>query len=99
MSMPWPRSSSAARRAIRSRFVFEVPQGYEVALVAPKGSVALDGVSLTVNEVEGAALRRQHHSAYPGETTFGTAEVGDRVNLEIDLIARYMARILGRTLA
>ncbi len=52
MSTPSPRSSSAGRKAIRVRFVFEVPAGYEVAL-APKGSVALDGVSLTVNEVIG----------------------------------------------
>lgn len=80
------------------RFVFEVPAGYEAAL-ATKGSVALDGVSLTVNEVMG---RRFGVNIIPhtlANTTFGTASIGDRVNLEIDVIARYIARILGRTLA
>ncbi len=80
------------------RFVFEVPQGYEVAL-ATKGSVALDGVSLTVNEVMGRRFGVNIIPLTQAKTTFGTAAVGDRVNLEIDVIARYIARILGRTLA
>ena len=80
------------------RFVFEVPAGYEAAL-APKGSVALDGVSLTVNEVMGSRFGVNIIPHTQARTTFGTAAVGDRVNLEIDVIARYIARILGRTLA
>jgi riboflavin synthase len=80
------------------RFVFEVPEGYEVAL-ATKGSVALDGVSLTVNEVTGRRFGVNIIPHTQAKTTFGTAVVGDRVNLEIDVIARYIARILGRTLA
>jgi len=79
------------------RFVFEVPQGYETAL-ATKGSVALDGVSLTVNEVRGRRFGVNIIPITQEKTTFGTAKVGDRVNLEIDVIARYIARILGRTL-
>jgi riboflavin synthase len=80
------------------RFVFEVPEGYEVAL-APKGSVTLDGVSLTVNEVVGRRFGVNIIPHTQANTTFGKAAAGDRVNLEIDVIARYIARILGRTLA
>jgi len=79
------------------RFVFEVPPGYEQAL-ATKGSVALDGVSLTVNEVIGRRFGVNIIPHTQAKTTFGTVKVGDRVNLEIDVIARYIARILGRTL-
>ena len=79
------------------RFTFEVPAGYETAL-ATKGSVALDGVSLTVNEVRGRRFGVNIIPITQEKTTFGTAQVGDKVNLEIDVIARYIARILGRTL-
>jgi riboflavin synthase len=80
------------------RFVFEVPDSYE-PMIASKGSVALDGVSLTVNEVAGRRFGVNIIPHTQAMTTFGTASVGDRVNLEIDVIARYIARILGRTLA
>ena len=96
--MPSPRSSSARPEGDSLRFVFEVPAGYETA-IATKGSVALDGVSLTVNEVEGGASASTSSRITQAKTTFGTAAAGDRVNLEIDVIARYIARILGRTLA
>jgi riboflavin synthase len=75
------------------RFEFEAPA--ELApFIAPKGSVALDGVSLTVNEVDG---RRFGVNIIPhtiGHTTFGDAAPGTRMNLEIDLIARYVGRLL-----
>ena len=78
------------------RFVFEAPE--ELALfIAPKGSVALDGVSLTVNEV---AQNRFGVNIIPHTlacTTFGSVRVGQRMNLEIDLIARYVARLLRQT--
>ena len=80
------------------RFVFAVPPPFDKA-IAPKGSVALDGVSLTVNEVEG---RRFGVTIIPhtrANTTFGAAQEGDRVNLEIDVLARYVARLLGKDLA
>ncbi len=80
------------------RFVFEVPEPYAQA-VAPKGSVALDGVSLTVNEVSGRRFGVNIIPHTQARTTFGFAAAGDRVNFEIDLMARYVARILGRTLA
>jgi riboflavin synthase len=80
------------------RFAFEVPAAYERA-VAPKGSVALDGVSLTVNEVEGRRFGVNIIPHTQAKTTFGEARVGDRVNLEIDMLARYVARLLGKDLA
>jgi len=80
------------------RFVFEVPPPLERA-IAPKGSVALDGVSLTVNEVDGRRFGVNIIPFTRTKTTFGAAEPGDRVNLEIDVLARYVARILGKDLA
>ncbi|HEV2550169.1 MAG TPA: riboflavin synthase [Stellaceae bacterium] len=80
------------------RFSFEVPAAYERA-VAPKGSVALDGVSLTVNEVEGRRFGVNIIPHTQAKTTFREARVGDRVNLEIDMLARYVARLLGKDLA
>ena len=80
------------------RFVFEVPPPFDRA-VAPKGSVALDGVSLTVNEVEGRRFGVNIIPHTQAATTFGAAQPGDRVNLEIDVLARYVARLLGKDLA
>jgi riboflavin synthase len=78
-----------------ARLTFRVPA--ELArFVAAKGSVALDGVSLTVNEVAGdtfSVLIIPHTLA---ATTLGTYAVGDAVNLEVDLMARYAARLLER---
>jgi riboflavin synthase len=62
--------------------------------IAPKGSVALDGVSLTVNEVAGPRFGVNIIPHTQACTTFGAAKVGDRVNLEIDVLARYVARLL-----
>lgn len=75
------------------RFWIEVPE--ELArFVAPKGSVTLDGVSLTVNEVEGRRFSVNIIPHTAAETTFGTLRKGDRVNLEIDQLARYVKRLL-----
>jgi riboflavin synthase len=76
------------------RFVFDAPETL-APFIASKGSVALDGVSLTVNEVSGTHFGVNiipHTLAY---TNFGAAPPGQRMNLEIDLIARYVARLLG----
>ncbi len=75
------------------RFVIGIPEGY-TGFIAPKGSVALDGVSLTVNEVEDARFGVNIIPHTAEKTTFGTLAPGDRVNLEVDLIARYVARLL-----
>jgi len=79
------------------RFAFRVPDAYAKA-VASKGSVALDGVSLTVNEVQGNRFGVNLIPHTLAHTTFGAAKVGDRVNLEIDMLARYVARLTGHTI-
>ncbi|CUH65542.1 Riboflavin synthase [Thalassovita gelatinovora] len=61
--------------------------------VAPKGSVALNGTSLTVNEVEGCEFGINFIPHTKDATTWGAARIGDRVNLEIDTLARYVARL------
>jgi riboflavin synthase len=76
------------------RFVFEVPEGLE-RFVAPKGSVALDGVSLTVNEVSGTRFGVNVIPHTLTCTNFGAAVPGQQMNFEIDVIARYVARLLG----
>jgi riboflavin synthase len=74
------------------RFTLEAPR--ELAkFIAPKGSVALDGTSLTVNKVERTRfdVLLIHHSL--SVTTWGDRQVGDEVNLEVDTMARYAARL------
>lgn len=61
--------------------------------IAPKGSVALNGTSLTVNEVEGDTFGINFIPHTKKVTTWGGVAVGDRVNLEIDTLARYVARL------
>ncbi len=61
--------------------------------IAPKGSVALDGISLTVNEVEGAEFGVNLIPHTKEATTWGTLREGQPVNLEIDTMARYVARL------
>ncbi|MEO0938956.1 MAG: riboflavin synthase [Pseudomonadota bacterium] len=61
--------------------------------IAPKGSVALNGTSLTVNEVEGDVFGINFIPHTKEVTTWGDAAVGDHVNLEIDTLARYVARL------
>lgn len=75
------------------RFTLEAP-GEMARFIAPKGSVALDGTSLTVNGVSGNRfdVLLIHHSL--GVTTWGERQVGDRVNLEVDTMARYAARLV-----
>ncbi|TNJ41795.1 riboflavin synthase [Phaeobacter sp. B1627] len=61
--------------------------------IAPKGSVALNGTSLTVNEVEGREFGINFIPHTKEVTTWGDVTLGDRVNLEIDTLARYVARL------
>jgi riboflavin synthase len=61
--------------------------------IAPKGSVALNGTSLTVNEVEGAVFGINFIPHTKDVTTWGTVAIGDQVNLEVDTMARYVARL------
>lgn len=61
--------------------------------VAPKGSVALNGASLTVNEVDGVEFGVNFIPHTKQATTWGEAKVGDLINFEIDTLARYVARL------
>jgi len=61
--------------------------------IAPKGSVALNGTSLTVNEVEGAEFGVNLISHTKAVTTWGAVKPGDLVNIEVDTMARYVARL------
>ncbi len=63
--------------------------------IAPKGSITVDGVSLTVNDASGSTFSVNIIPHTAQATTLGGLQVGDEVNLEIDLIARYVARYLG----
>jgi len=74
------------------RLTFEAPPAL-ARFIASKGSVALDGVSLTVNEVEGPRFGVNVIPHTLKATTFGHARPGGRVNLEIDVLARYVARL------
>lgn len=75
------------------RYTFDVPD-FLKRYIAPKGSIAIDGVSLTVNEVEGSHFGVNIIPHTQSVTTFGSYVVGSRVNLEIDMLARYVARLL-----
>lgn len=75
------------------RFVFEAPP--ELArFIAAKGSIAVDGISLTVNEVERERFGVNIISHTQAVTTLGQAKAGQRVNLEVDMLARYVQRLL-----
>ena len=75
-----------------TRITFEAPEAL-ARFIAPKGSVALDGTSLTVNEVEGCTFGVNLIPHTQEVTTWGAAQVGQKVNLEIDTLARYVARL------
>ena len=75
------------------RLRFRAPEGLARYLAA-KGSVCVDGVSLTVNEVEGREFEVNVIPHTAAVTTLGAARPGSRVNLEADLIARYVERLL-----
>jgi len=75
------------------RFKFKAPQELK-NFIAPKGSVTLNGVSLTVNEVEDDVFGINIIPHTMEVTTFGNTKVGDFINLEIDMLARYVARLL-----
>ncbi|WP_370253582.1 riboflavin synthase [Nioella sp.] len=74
------------------RLTFRAPEAL-ARFIAPKGSVALNGTSLTVNEVDGCDFGVNLIPHTREVTTWGEAAVGDRVNLEIDTLARYVARL------
>lgn len=75
------------------RVLLELP-AHLAPYAAPKGSIALDGTSLTVNEVAGARFGVNLIPVTLTQTTWGRKKPGDEVNVEIDLFARYVARIM-----
>ncbi len=75
------------------RFKIETPKTLE-KFVAAKGSVALDGISLTVNHVEGNVFDINIIPHTLAVTTLGQRKVGDKLNMEIDMLARYVARMM-----
>jgi riboflavin synthase len=74
------------------RVTFRAPEGL-AKFIAPKGSVALNGTSLTVNEVDGRDFGVNFIPHTQTVTTWGEVAVGDHVNLEVDTMARYVARL------
>ncbi|MGH1419998.1 MAG: riboflavin synthase [Hyphomicrobiaceae bacterium] len=75
------------------RYAFEAPE-HLAPFIAPKGSVALDGTSLTVNEVSGTRFGVNLIPHTLTVTTWGAKTPGSMVNLEVDLFARYVARLM-----
>ncbi len=75
-----------------TRVTFRAPEAL-AKFIAPKGSVALNGTSLTVNEVDGRDFGINFIPHTKEVTTWGGIKVGDRINLEIDTLARYVARL------
>lgn len=75
------------------RMIFQAPVAVS-RYIAAKGSVALDGVSLTVNEVDGTRFGVNIIPHTLSVTTFGKLKPGGQVNLEVDLMARYVARLV-----
>ncbi|WP_050523235.1 riboflavin synthase [Pseudorhodobacter wandonensis] len=80
------------REGDSTRVTFRAPHAL-AGFIAPKGSVALNGTSLTVNEVEGTDFGINFIPHTQAATTWGDVALGDRVNLEIDTMARYVARL------
>lgn len=78
------------------RWTIEAPQEL-VRYIAPKGSICVDGVSLTVNAVDGARFEVNLIPHTVAVTAFRDRRVGDRVNLEVDLLARYLERLMSPT--
>jgi riboflavin synthase len=83
---------AAADEGDSTRLTLELPEAL-APFVAPKGSIALDGTSLTVNAVEGARFGVNLIPHTKAATTWGEARAGDPVNVEIDTLARYVARL------
>ena len=75
-----------------TRIVIRPPKAL-AKFIAPKGSIALDGISLTVNEVERDTFGVNIIPHTAKVTTWGGLKPGDKVNIEIDMLARYLARL------
>ncbi|MAY38779.1 MULTISPECIES: riboflavin synthase [Spongiibacter] len=84
----------AMQRDARSlRLSIDAPENL-ARYIAQKGSICVDGVSLTVNRVDGASFELNIVPHTAAETTIASYRVGSRVNLEVDVVARYLERLL-----
>lgn len=88
------RLRSATDRGPARELWFDVPHEL-LPLVAPKGAICLDGVSLTVNAVDGTGLMVGIVPHTLAVTTLGALRPGARVNVEVDVLARHVARLVG----
>ncbi|WP_025821138.1 riboflavin synthase [Shewanella marina] len=88
--------ATVERRELRGKAIeFWLAAPAELArYIAHKGSITIDGVSLTVNEVDGHCFRLTIVPHTADETTLVTLQAGQKVNIEVDLIARYLERLL-----
>jgi len=87
------RITAVASEARSQRLTIATPAGL-ARYLASKGSVAVDGVSLTINSVEGASFGVNIIPHTQSATTLGQLAAGARVNLEVDQIARYVQRLM-----
>jgi len=84
-----------AADARSTRLTIEIPAGHS-RYVAKKGSICVDGVSLTINEVSGNTFDLNIIPHTAENTIIGDYSVGDSVNIEVDMLARYLERLLDR---
>ena len=83
------------KKADGRSFCFKIKAPDQLAkYIAQKGSICINGISLTVNEVSGATFNVNIVPHTLAETTLGTATAGTFVNLEVDMLARYMERLM-----
>ncbi len=87
--------TSLAPDADSHRFTIRVPDSLS-RQIAAKGSISIDGISLTVNEVDDSTFGVNIIPHTMSVTTIGKKQVGDTVNLEVDMLARYVARLLDK---
>ena len=87
---------SRTRMGEAERFTIALPEPPLDAQLAPKGSVAIDGISLTVNDVRKDSFDLMLIPLSLEHTTLGSAKPGDMVNIETDVLAKYVARQLGK---
>lgn len=87
------RAMSAKKSGASTVWEFEMPLKL-IRYVAPKGSITINGVSLTVNAVTGNRFTTNIIAHTAKETSFGAMKTGDLVNIEVDMIARYVARLM-----
>lgn len=86
---------SATPEGASTRWRFRMPEAFG-KFIAPKGSIALNGVSLTINDVEGCEFGVNIIPHTTENTTFSETAPGDDVHFEIDVVARYVARLMGQ---